>query len=77
LNFQNSINAERVQHKTPEDYWVHLLKEASDEKGPPKEAPMEIQAAYNVLERYRWSPAEIDGYERTMMAILDDEDRTC
>ncbi|CAI2198433.1 12581_t:CDS:1, partial [Funneliformis geosporum] len=40
------------QLKTPEDYWIHLLKEASDENEPPKEAPIEIQEAYEVLERH-------------------------
>ena len=61
------------QLKTPEDYWIHLLK-ASDENEPPKEAPSEIQEAYRVLERHHWSSAEIESYEKTMMAILDDED---
>jgi len=62
------------QLKTPEDYWIHLLKEASDENEPPKEAPSEIQEAYGVLERHYWSSAEIESYKKTMMAILDDED---
>ena len=62
------------QLEIPEDYWVHLLKEAANENELPKEAPSEIQAAYEVLEKHRWSSAEIESYEKTMMAILDDED---
>ncbi|CAG8552443.1 16087_t:CDS:2 [Funneliformis caledonium] len=62
------------QLETPEDYWIHLLKEASNEYELPKEAPNEIQEAYGVLERHRWSLAEISSYEKTMMVILDDED---
>ena len=64
----------KEQLKTPEDYWIHLLKEASDENEPPKEAPSEIQGAYEVLERHHWNLVEIESYEKTMMAILDDED---
>ncbi|RIB17086.1 hypothetical protein C2G38_2188306 [Gigaspora rosea] len=37
------------QLKTPEDYWIHLLKEAFDEDEPPKEAPREIQEAYGII----------------------------
>ncbi|CAG8704119.1 14113_t:CDS:1, partial [Gigaspora rosea] len=62
------------QLKTPEDYWIHLLKEAFDEDEPPKEAPREIQEAYGILERYRWSLEETISYDKTMMAILDDID---
>lgn len=54
----------REQLKTTEDFWIHLLKEASKEGEPPKGAPSEIQEAYNILERYRLSPMENDAYER-------------
>ncbi|RIA96097.1 hypothetical protein C1645_755679 [Glomus cerebriforme] len=64
----------KEQLKTREDYWVHLLKNALDEKEPPKEAPNEIKEAYTILERYHWSLAEHTSYEKTMMALLDDED---
>ncbi|CAG8541802.1 12900_t:CDS:2, partial [Funneliformis caledonium] len=37
------------QLKTPENYWIHLLKEASDENESPKEAPNEIQEAYGTM----------------------------
>ncbi|CAG8760072.1 11552_t:CDS:2, partial [Gigaspora rosea] len=33
----------KEQLKTTEDYWVHFLKEASNETEPPKEAPSEIK----------------------------------
>ncbi|CAG8597761.1 6678_t:CDS:2 [Funneliformis mosseae] len=47
------------QLETPENYWIHLLKEASDENEPSKEVPNEIQEAYRVLERHRYSPQDI------------------
>ncbi|CAG8791990.1 19147_t:CDS:2 [Gigaspora margarita] len=46
--------------------------EISDE--PPNEVPGEIQEAYRVLERHHWSLTEIEIYEKTMIAILNDED---
>ncbi|RIB08472.1 hypothetical protein C2G38_2211583 [Gigaspora rosea] len=33
------FNKHKEQLKTTEDYWVHFLKEASNETEPPKEAP--------------------------------------
>ncbi|RHZ81557.1 hypothetical protein Glove_118g6 [Diversispora epigaea] len=64
----------REQLETTEDYWVHLLKEASKEQEPPKGAPNEIQEAYDILERHRWNPEDNILYEKTRMALLDDED---
>ncbi|CAG8457290.1 10479_t:CDS:1 [Diversispora eburnea] len=64
----------REQLKTSEDYWIHLLKEASNETKPPKEVPDEIQKAYDILEQYNWTEVERISYEKTRMAILDDED---
>ncbi|CAG8516239.1 2681_t:CDS:2 [Diversispora eburnea] len=36
-------------NSTYEDYWIHLLKEASNERKPPKEALNENQKAYDFL----------------------------
>ncbi|CAG8589748.1 3573_t:CDS:1 [Diversispora eburnea] len=63
----------REQLETTEDYWVHLLKEASEEQEPPERAPNEIQEAYGILERHRWNPEDNLLYEKTRMALLDDE----
>ncbi|PKY39896.1 hypothetical protein RhiirA4_453181 [Rhizophagus irregularis] len=62
------------QLKTPEDYWIYLLKEADNKNELPKNAPSEIQAAYKILEIYNWDLADINNYENTMMAILDRND---
>ncbi|CAG8646905.1 14137_t:CDS:2, partial [Dentiscutata erythropus] len=64
----------KKQLETAEDYWLHFLKEASNELEPPKETPNEIQKAYKILERYRWSAVENFAYEKLMMNILDEED---
>ncbi|CAG8583468.1 35015_t:CDS:1 [Gigaspora margarita] len=68
------FNKHKEKLKTPEEFWVHFLKEASNETEPPKKAPSEIKEAYEILERYRWSSEENIMYERTMMAILDEDD---
>ncbi|PKY31161.1 hypothetical protein RhiirB3_393128 [Rhizophagus irregularis] len=62
------------QLKTPEDYWIYLLKEAGNKNELPKNAPNEIQAAYKILEIYNWNLADVKNYENTMMAILDRND---
>ncbi|CAG8432771.1 504_t:CDS:2 [Diversispora eburnea] len=73
-NFINVSMYIREQLKTSEDYWIHLLKEASNETEPPKEVPDEIQKAYDILEQHNWTEVERISYEKTRMAILDDED---
>ncbi|CAB4375572.1 unnamed protein product [Rhizophagus irregularis] len=62
------------QLKTPEDYWIYLLKEAGNKNELPKNAPNEIQVAYKILKIYNWNLADVKNYENTMMAILDRND---
>ena len=55
--------------KNDTDQWLHLLKCASHEQQPPKEINNAyVLAAYENLERFRWTAQEHDDYIRSRLA---------
>lgn len=60
--------------KTPEDYWIYLLKESHHMHEIPDQAPDEIKEALTILEEHAWSGVEREAYVRAQMFIWDDQD---
>ena len=58
--------------KTPEDYWIFTMKEATQLQEVPADAPEEVKKAYQILERHTWTRQERLAYEQARMALLDD-----
>ena len=58
--------------KTPEDYWIFTMKEATHLQEAPADAPEEVKKAYQILERHTWTRQERLAYEKARMALLDD-----
>jgi predicted transposase/invertase (TIGR01784 family) len=48
--------------KTEEDYWLHTLKYAHRMEKVPAGAPSEVEKAYDVLRRHKWSRNERSHY---------------
>ena len=59
--------------KTPEDHWLYLFKKATQTDHMPEGAPQEVQSAYDILEKYRWSSAEEEMYFKYCMGLMDDK----
>ncbi len=60
--------------RTPEDYWIYLLKESHRLHEIPKNAPQEVQDALTILEEHAWSDTEREAYTKAIIAKLDDID---
>jgi predicted transposase/invertase (TIGR01784 family) len=58
--------------KTEEDYWIFTLKEASNLREVPADAPEPIKQAYEILESHRWTFQERLAYEKARIALMDD-----
>jgi predicted transposase/invertase (TIGR01784 family) len=59
--------------KTIEEYWIYILKQATDMTSIPSEAPEEIKSALHILEEHTWSDAEQDAYVRAKLLVMDEE----
>lgn len=59
--------------KTPEDYWIYILKESHQMQDIPAGAPEEIQEVLTLLEEHTWSEGEREAYIKAKMTIFDDE----
>ena len=59
--------------KTPEDHWLYLFKKATQTDHMPEGAPQEVQSAYDILEKYRWTPTEEEMYFKYCMGLMDDK----
>jgi predicted transposase/invertase (TIGR01784 family) len=49
-----------------------MMKSAQEVHEIPPQTPKEIQEAYNILEKHRWTRGETYAYERAIMAQMDD-----
>ncbi len=59
--------------RTPEEYWIYLLKSSQKLKEMPEKAPQDIKDALTILEEHAWSEEERDAYDCAKMAVLDDQ----
>ena len=57
-----------------EDYWVFMIKSAEGLHEIPPQTPKEIQEAYHILEKHRWTEGELSAYDQARMRQMDDID---
>jgi len=60
--------------KTGEDYWIFMMKNATQMHDVPQGAPEEVKQAYGILERHKWTREERLAYEQAKIALMDEID---
>lgn len=60
--------------ETPEDYWIFMMKEATNLPEAPQNAPEEVKMAYHILEKHTWTRDERLAYEKAKIAMMDDQE---
>lgn len=58
--------------KTPEDYWVYILKNSTHLSSIPEEAPAEIRETLAILEEHSWNNLEREAYMKAKMMVMDE-----
>ena len=54
------------------DWWMDLFKHATEHKAVPEGAPLELDEAYEALNRMGWTEAELATYERDQIYRMDE-----
>jgi len=57
-----------------EDYWIFMMKNATQMHDVPQGAPEEVRQAYGILEKYKWTREERLAYEQAKIALMDEID---